>query len=281
LPITVGGGGWIAMGVGRPTVAALAQTAVLYMVGTGRAALPELVRRLAYGLYLLILGIAIWPWKLPWQVDAQSGAQGTSDGLWTRREAAWFCAAYMSVPPAIAWTVSQIFKPMYSARYMLPFSVPFVILVAFGLDRLSKAWLRRAVLALLAVVMIWGLWAQVQIMEKPDWRGLAQRLSQEAQPGDLVLFMPGWHAKPFDYYSKGDLDLYYDVPIPVDRFGQEAIDNVAQAIEGHPRVWFVWEEDHYTDSAGQVHQYLDNECAEIDSWPMQWVGRVILYENVP
>ena len=62
-------------------------------------------------------------------------------------------------------------------------------------------------------------------------------------------------------------------------YGQAATEAVAAAIAGHPRVWFVWEADHYTDPDGVIRAYLNAHCRPLSDEPLPLVGRLILYEN--
>jgi len=59
LPLFGGGGGWITLGVGRPSITTLAHTAILYMIGTAHATYPTLLRHLSYLLFvaLFLLGL--------------------------------------------------------------------------------------------------------------------------------------------------------------------------------------------------------------------------------
>jgi mannosyltransferase len=278
LPITVGGGGWLALGMGRPSWAVLAQTAVLYMVGTGRELYPALVRRLGYALFVGLLVAGLWPRSARWRYAVGDTGLSTAP-LYDENEATAFCLAYLVLPLGIAWVSSQIFKPMYSARYMLPFLIPFLLLVARGVRNIPWGVVRGALMVALVGLMAVGVVAQARLVEKPDWRGLAARITAQARPGDLVLFMPGWHAKPFDYYAQGRVALYSDVPIPVQNYGAEAIAAVERAIAGHPRVWFIWETDHYTDAKGAVYDYLRTHCRQVTEQAFPAVGRVILFEN--
>jgi hypothetical protein len=269
-----GGGGWLTLGLGKPSLVVLPQTAVLYMVGTGRALYPVLLRRIGYGLCmaLLALGVIFAPRRQP---------KGATEALFTPVEAVAFVVLYLGFPLGASWVASHLFKPMYSTRYTLPFLVPFVLLLGRGIERLRWPVARGLALAAVMAFMGVGIGAQVELMDKPDWRGLAARLAVQAGPDDVVLFMPGWHAKPFDYYAQGALTLYGDVPIPVQRYGQEALDDVAEAIDGYRRVWFVWETDHYTDADAQVYAFLQAHSQQVANEPLPLVGRVILFETAP
>ncbi|NLG52290.1 MAG: hypothetical protein GX552_19435 [Chloroflexi bacterium] len=276
LPIIEGGGGWLAVGPGRPTLSSLANTAVLFTLGNSREMFPALLRRAGYLLFVGAFLAGLWPGKKRPEASAETSPQAP---LYTEREALAFCLLYMALPIGLAWLVSQVGKPMYSARYMMPFLLPFLLLVARGVCNIPQPIVRGVVLLLLVLVALFGVWAQVRVADKPDWRGLAEQLTAQAEQGDLVLFIPGWHAKPFEYYAQGALAVCDDVPVPVDTYGDEALQAVAEAIEGRARVWLVWEEGHYTDPQGAVKEYLAGQMRPIYAAKMPLVGQVILYER--
>jgi mannosyltransferase len=286
LPITVGGGGWVALGGGKPSLAALAQTIVLYMVGTGRALYPALIRRPGYILFAAVLLLGLVPvtgWLRqpgrPQTVDQGEKSEAGEPCLFGEKEALAFALVYWVMPPGMAWISSQLFKPMYSARYMLPFLIPFVVLVARGVRNIPWPAFRATILALLVAFMGVGVIAQVQLQDKPDWRGLAADLMVRAKPGDLLVFMPGWHVKPFDYYARGALETESDLPVPVPRYGDKPFDMLDEAIAGHPRVWLIWEAEHYTDPQGAIYAHLKSRGTILEETDLPSVGRLTLFEN--
>jgi len=256
LPLFGGGGGWITLGVGRPSITTLAHTAILYMIGTAREIYPPLLRRLGYLLFVALFFLGLWP------RHDRAGAVAAHDETQaggSKAESVGFCLAYLILPLGISWLFSQVFKPMYSARYMLPFIIPFLILVARGGRNLRWPLLRWAAMLALVLVMGVGIVLQVTAIEKPDWRGLAADLIERSQEGDLVMFLPGWHAKPFDRYARGELETFSDIPVPVER---------------------VWETGHYTDPNSIVYHYLNAHCRAIEEEEMLLLGRLILFENL-
>jgi 4-amino-4-deoxy-L-arabinose transferase-like glycosyltransferase len=277
LPLFGGGGGWITLGVGKPSITTLAHTAILYMIGTAREIYPPLLRRLSYLLFVALFSLGLWP------RHDRAGAVAAHDETQAAEHQVGnigFCLAYLILPLGSSWLFSQIFKPMYSTRYVLPFIIPFLILVARGVRNLRWPSLRWAAMLALVILMGMGIVLQVTAVEKPDWRGLAADLIECSQEGDLVMFLPGWHAKPFDRYARGELETFSDIPVPVARYGDDALAIVADAISGHPRVWFVWETGHYTDPNSIVYHYLNAHCRAIEEEEMPLLGRVILFENL-
>lgn len=276
LAIMGGGGGWLAFTERGPSLAVLAQTAIFYMVGMARTEYPLLARRLGYVTFALASGCAMWSGIAKQQ---PMGNRRRSMTAFTAREAVWLTASYLVLPLGIAWVASQVFKPMYSARYMLPFLMPFLLLVAWGIRQLSGKLLPLAMTCLLVLIMGTGIFLQARTLEKPDWRGWAARIQEESQEGDLVFFMPGWHAAPFDYYAQGTLPIYSDMPLLMERYDEQALAQVDAAIARHPRIWFVWEKGHYTDPKGAVYQRLAERCIQVATMPMLRLGQVVLFEN--
>ena len=277
LPATVGGGGWIALGAGKPGVEALAHTAILYLVGTGRALYPVVARRVGYALFVAAFVLGVWP-----RFAARKSApmdETLDPPTYTQSEAAGFCLAYLALPPGIAWAASQVFKPMYSVRYMLPFLMPFTILVARGTRRVPNSLLRAVALLALLTMLGMGVYIQANTLDKPDWRGLATSLTARSLEGDLVMFMPGWHARAFDYYARGALPLHDELPVPANEYGDLAVTMTEKAIAGHPRIWYVWETDHYSDPQGMVYEYLQGRCRQVSDTQMPRFGRIVLFEN--
>jgi len=169
---------------------------------------------------------------------------------------------------------------MYSARYMLPFLIPFIILAARGVRNIAWPKVRGIVLVGLVAFMGVGISAQVKLQDKPDWRGLAADLTARAQPGDLLVFVPGWHVKPFDYYAAGALETESDLPVPVPKYGAKPFTMLDEAMEGHSRVWLVWETDHYTDPQGAIYAYLQDHGRLVQDADFPLVGRLSLFENL-
>ncbi|NOZ05323.1 MAG: hypothetical protein GXP41_03070, partial [Chloroflexi bacterium] len=182
-----GGGAWVAQAVGTPSLRALPEALLLYVVGPTHAAVPALWRRIGYGVYGLagLLSLAALRRRTP----------QTKRDRW----GILFCLLYLLVPLGSAWAISQV-KPLFATRYLLPFLPPFVLLVAYGLSSVSRRSVRFPGVLLAAIVPL-AISLQMQATaQNVDWRQLAAALTEQSAPGDVVLFDPGWYSKPFDYY---------------------------------------------------------------------------------
>jgi len=162
---------------------------------------------------------------------------------------------------------------------MLPFLPSFVLLLAAGLRAVQRDGWRFALGGLLCVTMGWCLVTQAQVLEKPDWRGIAQQVVFQSEPGDGVLFVPGWHGAPFAYYAGEALPLYDAMPAMVQQTPEASLGYVREAIVGHERIWFVWETGHYSDPEAQVLALLRDQMQEQSVRPLDRLGEMYLFVN--
>lgn len=309
--VSGGGGGWVEKSIGRPTVRALLDTWLHFSVGLERQLYPEALRRIAYVLFavcILTAAAKLFPvlrmdlapvrrWMIrrsapiPSQRDAESrhlsgeGCRGQPalpgreerrrQPADTCRTGLWFCVMYVVVPLLAAWLLSQI-KPMYTERYLLPFVPPYCIVVACGLKAVKWHWLRLAIVLCLTLTLLVGNWNAWRIEQREDWRWASSYVLARAQPGDVVLFLPRWLAKPFDYYARGRLVLSMDLPVPVT--AQAARDVAADIAQRYKRAWLVWQSGHYSDPDGVVKQVLDSRFRLVEAVEFRSLGSLILYD---
>ena len=261
-----GGSGWVAI-LGSPDLEALSSTVVSFIVGGAQPWLPVLVRRLSYGVFMaaLVLGVVwgSWPWA-----DEEARR---------RREGVIVAGLAFALPLATVWLVSQI-KPIFAGRYFLPFLPPFLILVGRGAMAFRRRWLRLLALVLLLVGPFWATVEQARRLENPDWRGLAARIAREAQPGDGILLVPSFNAKPLDYYLQGRVPIG-DWLEPVDpQHPEPALEIVRRMMGTYRRIWLIWAKGHYSDPTGVVAGYLDGHARRLESETVPGAGEVILYQ---
>lgn len=293
--VSGGGGGWVEKAIGQPTVRDLLDTWLHFSVGLERQLYPQGLRRIAYVLFAVcILAMMASLLRLPGayvaslrhRVTGRSTLIQQQDAAASRRPlevripadayriGLWFCILYVVVPLLAAWLLSQI-KPMYADRYLVPFVPPYCILIAFGLKALRWRWLRLAIVLCLTLTLLVGNWNAWRIEQREDWRWASSYVLARAQPGDVVLFLPRWLAKPFDYYARGRLALSMDLPVPVT--AQEA-ENVATDIaQRYERAWLVWQRGHYSDPDGVVEQVLASRFRLVEAVEFPEVGSMTLY----
>ena len=296
--VSGGGGVWVEKSIGRPDVRALLDTWLHFSVGLERQLYPEALRRLAYLLYAVsIVTVAVH--LLPVSARRWLTRRAVAISEWdttTARTGLWFCVLYVAVPLLVAWLVSQV-KPMYTERYLLPFVPPYCIVVAYGLSAIGPPtaiafgetrvpggtdaarlwrWLRLAIILCLVVTLLVGNWNAWRIPQRADWRWASSYVLDRAQPGDVVLFLPRWLAKPFDYYARGRIVLSMDLVAPIT---EQAAQDVATDMARHyQRAWLFWQSDHYSDPGGIVQQVLNSRFTLVQAVDFQGVGRLILYD---
>jgi len=265
--VSQGGGGWVARSLGKPSIDVLVHTAMAYIIGMTRHWYPSLPRRVAYLLFgacgaLAFLGVR---------------RNESSQVRLSNTQALFFVVAYLVVPLGTAWTLSQ-WKPMYAMRYLLPFLPAFLLLVVRGTMAVRWPRVRWGLVVLLALTQIVGVFINVREAQNPDWRSTAAYVVERAEPGDVVMFSPGWNVKPFDYYAQGAVDVYGDVPVPLPEEGLEEV--LAEPLAGHRRLWLIHEPGHYSDPEGLLEQELDSLYSRLDVREYRGLGRVILYQIV-
>jgi uncharacterized membrane protein len=282
--IAQGGGGWVEVAIGNPAPRALIETWIDYSLGTVRQWYPPWLRRIGY----LLLAVALL---------------SPFVRIWLRRERreagrAWlYLWLYWALSLAAVWGVSQV-KPMYAGRYLLPFLPPYLILLAAGCASLpqrrrdvekreafSSAPLRRcgelslrnvSLLALSAICLV-GVALTAYYPQKDDWRGTAQYVLQAAQASDVVAFVPLWNYKPFDYYARGKIALFSELPVPLPEDAD--LDTLlGEATAGRGRLWLIWTPAHYADPRGRVQRYCDERFRLLQRAEFRGVGWVSLYE---
>jgi len=179
------------------------------------------------------------------------------------------------VPLLAVWLVSQV-EPMYTHRYLLPFVPPYCVIVAYGLRSIRWDWARAAILLCLTLTLLAGNWSAWRIGQKDDWRWASSYVLAHAQPGDVVLFLPRWQAKPFEYYARGRVVTSMDLPVPVT---DQAVADVATDIALHfQRVWLVWQRGHYSDPDGIVQRVFDSRFTLVETAQFRTMESLMLYD---
>ena len=276
---TSGEGGWVARVIGRPSLEVIPHTMIAYTVGMIRRWLPPLARRMTYLLFGLsalvaLLGCGGWGRK-----------RETPCGL-TEGQATGFALAYLALPLGAAWLISQ-WIPLYSLRYVLPFLLPFLLLVARGVRLVAVAGGRfRVVRSLWLPLLVgllglsgFGVYVNAVEAQNPDWRGVVDYVLGRAEERDIVLFSPRWNVKPFDYYARGRLDLYDQMPVPVPEQGLDEV--LWEPLGDRERAWLIWEPGHYSDPEGWLQAYMDARYERLGERGYRGIGRLLLYDLRP
>ncbi len=265
--VAQGGGGWVAKAIGHPGPRALLETWIDFSLGNVRQWYPLWIRRAAYGLFVLALVAAFIASLRKWR-------RGDDFVTWA---AYLFSGMYTLLPLGGIWLISQV-KPMYAGRYLLPFLPPYLLLVAAGIRQLPwKSWRVALFCGLMAVSLV-GVAIAAQRPQKEDWRSAVRYVLQEASPKDVVAFVPLWNFKPFDYYARGRLALYRELPVPLPAEADISL-LLAPALADRERLWLIWSPGHYADPLGRVQEYLDGHFPRLLRGDFPGVGRISLYQT--
>jgi uncharacterized membrane protein/cellulose synthase/poly-beta-1,6-N-acetylglucosamine synthase-like glycosyltransferase len=150
-------------------------------------------------------------------------------------------AVWLVTPVAVPFIISQA-VPVFAPRYTLPASIPVYLLAAKGLDALPT---RRLGVVMVGVVVVGSLFASGVYLDTStaeDWAGAAENIERDGDPGDLLVFQPG-------YIGRGDdsaFNYYYDGP-EMDRVtirgeetaGASEYEAVEAAARPHETVWLI------------------------------------------
>jgi len=145
-----------------------------------------------------------------------------------------FVLALVGVPLA----ASYLLVPIYYPRYTIAASLPLLVLVARAITNLPDRRWRVGIVVLLLVTSGVTTATYYQGESVEDWRGTANVIEANAQPGDAIVIQPFW--------VEGDLDYYYDEP-PLNRtliegsgfVTDENRDAVCRAVATHDRIWLL------------------------------------------
>jgi 4-amino-4-deoxy-L-arabinose transferase-like glycosyltransferase len=274
-----GGGAWVER-AGAPGLGALSATAINFTIGPDVRSYSPLLRRVVYVVFGLLCLVGLLA-PLRRAINRRNDSSAEQPG------SVVLCSLYLFAPLAAAWAVSQV-KPLYSLRYLLPFVPAYYILIARGLDSLLSALAARPALRLatwalaitaLASMGLVGVAGAATRVQATDWRVIADRIVTSAEADDIVVFVPGWNVKPFDYYARGRVGTYGDTPIPITV--SNASDVVAKAAVGRSRLWFVHTTGHYADADNYLGSYLDATATRLDEQRFAGDISVSLYRLKP
>lgn len=155
--------------------------------------------------------------------------------------------AWLLTTIALPFIISQFSQPVYRYRCTIGASLAFYLLVAYGIRNIKYTYAKLVIITIVIVFSLVNVWGYYTEVNKEQWRNVANYIDTNAQPGDLLLFSPGYCQKNvFDYYSKRtDLikkpfiqGTFMDVvgrKVSVDELTKELKLNV----EGYNRVWVV------------------------------------------
>lgn len=204
-------------------------------------------------------------------------------GLWReRRLAALLVILYLAVPLVGVYVASQ-FRPIFNERYLMIASPAFYLLIGAALVWLSEfrqVWPTAISLLLAAALLTTGSLAlsnhyfNPQFAKSPPWRDVLDYIAHKARPGDALIYTSPLPTIP--YYNHDRLPAYL-IPYEPDTTLPEAVEQLQNVLDHHPRIWLLPAESDRQVSY-DVEPWLDRHSVQLD----QTFFRIIhigLYES--
>ncbi|CAN5806874.1 hypothetical protein BH23CYA1_BH23CYA1_04540 [soil metagenome] len=199
----------------------------------------------------------------------------TPPALRRHRPELWWIAAWAFLPTAAIIFVSLASASIWRARYLM-LAVPYIfILLSVGMIEIWRRYraIAFAVAIAYAVAVSGGLYHYYTTLYHDDWRGVAEFIRSNEQPGDAIGFY-GWQWEPqltVPRYYQGSAD-FYDLqrePLPQPEAAQSRDSFIQDMFQQLPpdssRYWLVVLESSPTgrkkihDSIYQQFNVLENQ----------------------
>ena len=140
----------------------------------------------------------------------------------------------------LVFIISRLYTPFYVDRYIIGASLAFYLLIATGIENISKHRIIKLTISLLIayllLVSIWG--GYYNRIKKDQWREVVHYVETHAEPGDLVLVDRDYLIETtFNYYAKRT-DLIKE-PIAARRVNEESVEEIVPLVQDYSRVWTV------------------------------------------
>ena len=175
-------------------------------------------------------------------------ALGVARAVRRKRSGGYLLLLWFALPVVLAFGMA--FRvPMFVDRYLMPVFPAFLLLVAGGVSVLG----RRARAALVCALVIGSAAATLRLYYDPffakeDWRGVAQHIEENEEPGDLIMPLRYQSLTPLvGQYYRGGLPLE---PVLIQDYERDPYKITA----GYRRVWFIVPHPHaLPDKPDTIH----------------------------
>ncbi len=214
---------------------------------------------------LPFLGIAVGGLWLAWRGHREH------EGNWPPGQVALLLLLCLTVPPLAVYLLtmprSLFYAPSVEARYLLPFALPFYLLLAWSIALLwNKAhWLGAIALIFVGSAFAWTLpqhYAGRYIRD--ELQSMVRMISAYAQEGDAVIVVSGSRYPIWDYYYRdplrpGQRPPVYFVPQGADTLTPDNVTaQLTPLVEVHPRTWLALVAEGLQDPQGLAKAWFDS-----------------------
>ncbi|NDV19255.1 hypothetical protein GO013_07455 [Pseudodesulfovibrio sp. JC047] len=195
--------------------------------------LPMIAACIAIGIYLAIRFIPFFRTYCPYKASMNAPI---FLGL-------WFFGAII-----IPFTISLLLAPIYVERYAIQFLPGFCLFLGLMIAGTSPAVLKHTVATLFILGSVYGLWNYYTMLDKEQWREVAQFVKENIKPGQAVVLSAPWIYEPFTYYFADDGEL----PI-IPAFDFVDVKEEVKDIDG---VWLIQAHEFFSDPEGKIPMQL-------------------------
>ncbi len=166
----------------------------------------------------------------------------------TRPAIALVALSALTFAGLVAIVLSIGFKP----RYVVPFVPLWAALIALvG----GKSLFGRALVTVLALMMVGSLAGNTRYGWRDDWTAAANYMATYSLPGDAVLVVPDWGQEAMRYHYAGDAPVRGFFPQITPALDLDAA--FADYVDGHGRVWLVRYQPDVSDPDNLAAAWLD------------------------
>jgi 4-amino-4-deoxy-L-arabinose transferase-like glycosyltransferase len=179
-----------------------------------------------------------------------------------------YLSGYLLVPTLVLYVLSHV-KPMYEGvRHLLIISPAYYVLLAAGLDTLSRRF--RYVTIAVVLIMAGGVAYSTHNhffypgYAKDDLRSAVAYVKADIQPGEIVVLSEPILWPLWEYYFGPDLVWTALPPYPF-MAGEETASQAAALAEEHPGIWFAYAPPGAPrDNKGIVKDWFDQNLFPVD-----------------
>lgn len=191
--------------------------------------------------------------------------------FWKKLSQFLFLLTLFVIPLAGEMFVS-IWRPIFSGRTLIWVSIPLILLLAAGIEKLKFRFLIILVLGSLVTLNLFSVSDYFRFFQKEDWNTAARTVAGLAEDDDLVFFNSNFVEIPFSYYIEPyETKQYLKLEkqgLPLDLIDNGVLEpvmteadipSVTSMLEGHDRVFLVYSHNWYTDPDGLIPKTIASE----------------------
>jgi hypothetical protein len=239
---------------------------------------PALARTLVAGVTLPREALPWWMWGAPLGVLLLLALTVVAKSLTAPRRSTGprpiseaTAAVSMALLPALLIAAFGLYRPAY-LKFLMMSVGPVGVTLALPLGNARLRWIGLSLL--LALLPTQGV-ALHHLYDDPayardDYRGIADRIAEQARPSDAVLLSAPNQWEVFTYYYRGPMAVY---PAPYRPTRAEARAWIEEIVQEHSRLFVLFWGDTESDPERRIEPLLAQLAYKADD---RWIGQVRL-----